>query len=130
VDSDLDDLRERLRRFADDRDWHRFHTPKNLAMALAGETGELVAELQWLTEEQIQAGLLQGALRQRLADEMADVLIYLVRLSDVTSIDLLSEAAAKIDRNEDRYPVELSRGNAAKYTDLHDRSRPEPETDR
>ena len=109
---DLKDLAERLRAFAAVRHWETFHSPKNLAMALAGEVGELVAELQWLSEDETQAEHLDEALRHRLADEVADVLIYLVRFADVCAIDLLTEAHAKIARNESRYPVELSRGSA------------------
>ncbi|GAA4208132.1 nucleotide pyrophosphohydrolase [Actinocatenispora rupis] len=113
------ELRGRLARFARERDWEQFHTPKNLAMAVAGEAGELAAVLQWLSEEQIAAELAQG-LRGPLADEMADVLLYLVRLADVCGIDLLREANAKIDRNGHRYPADLARGRATKYDALGD----------
>ncbi|GAA3040791.1 nucleotide pyrophosphohydrolase [Pseudonocardia yunnanensis] len=120
---DFEDLADRLRAFAAEREWETFHSPKNLAMALAGEVGELAAELQWLSEADAQPHRFDDSLRQRLADEVADVLIYLVRFADVCRIDLFTEAYAKIGRNESRYPVELSRGNAVKYTSLpgHDR---------
>jgi dCTP diphosphatase len=95
-------LAERLRRFAQERDWVRFHTPRNLALALAGEVGELSAELQWLTDEE--AAALSPEATARLADEMADVLIYLLRLADVTGVDLLAAASAKTDRNDVRFP--------------------------
>ncbi|MCP2259421.1 MazG nucleotide pyrophosphohydrolase domain-containing protein [Streptoalloteichus tenebrarius] len=113
-----EELAGRLGEFAAAREWERFHTPKNLAMALAGEAGELVAELQWLTDEEIRAALAEGPLRDRLADEAADVLLYLVRLCSVCDIDLVAAAHAKIARNERRYPVELARGNARKHTEL------------
>ena len=116
--SDLGRLKTRLRDFARTRAWDRFHTPKNLAMALGGEAGELLAELQWLSNEEVTEQLLDGDLRPRLEDEVADVLIYLLRFADVTGIDPVSAAWAKIERNEERYPVELARGNARKYTDL------------
>ena len=109
-----------IREFAVDREWLQFHTPKNLTMALGGEVGELQAELQWLTDLQVEAGLADGGLRDRLSDEVADVLIYLLRFADVTGIDPVSAAWAKIERNEDRYPVEKARGSALKYTDLAD----------
>src|SRR5690242_2636084 len=115
---DLDKLRDRLRAFTVARDWGQFHTPKNLAMALTGEAAELGAELQWLTDGQIAERLADPGFRARLEDEIADVFIYLVRLADVASIDLISAASAKIDRNEQRYPADHSRGIASKYTDL------------
>jgi NTP pyrophosphatase (non-canonical NTP hydrolase) len=87
-------------------------------MAIAGEAGELVAELQWTTDAEIDAGLKEGDLKSRLGHEMADVLIYLIRLADVCRIDLVDAAHAKIDLNEARYPVEAARGTAAKYNKL------------
>ena len=89
-------------------------------MALAGEVGELLAEIQWLTEEQIALQIAQDPLRGRVADEIADVLMYLVRFADVCGIDPMSAAWDKIERNEERYPVDKARGNARKYTDLAD----------
>lgn len=101
----LADLAARLRAFADARDWHQFHTPKNLAMAIAGEAGELAAELQWLEGEESRTAVLDDpALRERVSHEMADVLIYLVRLADVAGIDLLEAANAKVAINETRFP--------------------------
>lgn len=114
----LDELRDRLRGFAAEREWAQFHTPKNLAMALTGEVGELVAELQWLADAEIDAKIKDGALRDRLSDEVADVMLYLLRFADVCGIDLLAAAAAKVERNEQRYPADLARGRATKYTDL------------
>ncbi|MEV5544400.1 nucleotide pyrophosphohydrolase [Saccharopolyspora shandongensis] len=114
----LDDMRDQLRGFAAAREWEQFHTPKNLAMALTGEVGELVAELQWLGDAEIDAQLEGGTLRDRLSDEVADVMLYLLRFSDVCGIDLVAAAAAKVERNEQRYPADLARGTAAKYTEL------------
>ncbi|TCN39808.1 MazG-like nucleotide pyrophosphohydrolase family protein [Kribbella orskensis] len=116
----LETLRQELAEFAAERDWEQFHTPKNLAMALAGEVGELAAELQWLTDEEIRQGLATGVLRQRVAGEVADVFIYLLRLADVCGIELLSAAHAKVVENRVRYPVEKARGNARKYDELAD----------
>ena len=101
--SDLDALAARLRDFATARDWEQFHTPKNLAMALAGEAGELLEVFQWLTPEQ-SAAVLDGERAGDVEDELADVLIYLVRLADVLGVDLLAAADAKVDRNEQRFP--------------------------
>lgn len=115
----LDGLRARIDRFADERDWRQFHTPRNLVMALVGEVGELAGTMQWLTDDEVLRGLGEPELRRQVAYELADVLIYLVRLADVCDVDLLGEADAKIDRNEQRYPPQLARGRAAKYTHLH-----------
>ncbi|OSY35852.1 NTP pyrophosphatase (non-canonical NTP hydrolase) [Pseudonocardia autotrophica] len=114
---DLDDLAHRIEKFTDARDWGRFHTPRGLALALAGEVGELAAELQWKTDSELAAGI-SDDLRSRLSDEVADVLIYLIRFSQVCGIDPVEQAHAKVTRNEDRYPVAHSKGSAAKYTEL------------
>jgi NTP pyrophosphatase (non-canonical NTP hydrolase) len=106
--SDLDDLAERLRTFADSRDWQRYHTPKNLLMALSGEVGELVAELQWLSAVEADPAAWDDGLRERVTDEVADVMIYLVRFADVCAIDLIAAAHAKIERNEQRFPLAAS----------------------
>lgn len=118
VADSLEDLRSTLRGFADAREWAQFHTLKNLALALTGEVGELATVLQWLPDEEV-AGLVADAQRREaLADEMADVLIYLVRMADVAGIDLLTEAKRKVAKNALRYPVEEARGRADKYTQL------------
>lgn len=117
---ELSQLSRRLGDFARAREWDQFHTPRNLAMALAGEVGELLAELQWATDEQVEAAMRSdSAFRQRVEAEFADVLNYLVRLADVMQVNLLEAAERKIDENEQRYPPELARGNARKYTEHH-----------
>lgn len=103
--NEFEALRDRLRDFADARDWGKFHSPRNLALALAGEVGELCAELQWVPDEQVPGHLSDPAARARVADEVADVLIYLIRFADVCGIDPLTESRAKIDRNEVRFPA-------------------------
>src|SRR5689334_15905905 len=105
----------RLREFAAERDWDQFHSPKNLAMALVGEAGELAAEFQWLTEAQSQAP--DPAQLARIRAECADVLNYLVRLADKLGIDLIAAADEKIDDNARRYPADKVRGNSKKYTE-------------
>ena len=102
--SDLGDLQDAIRDFADRRDWQQFHTPKNLAMALCGEAGELAAELQWLTPAE-SSSLVDAAL-DRLRFEAADVAIYLLRLCDVTGIDLAAAVREKLAINETRFPAE------------------------
>ena len=112
----LTELRDAMRRFAAERDWDRFHTPKNLAMALSGEAGELIEHFQWLTAEE--SASLPAPVREEVALEMADVLLYLVRLGDVLGIDLAEAARRKIAINAQRYPVVRVRGRAVKYDRL------------
>lgn len=102
--SEFEEMRNRLREFAAARDWEQFHTPRNLALALCGEAGELAAELQWVADDGVAEHLLDPEAFGRLADEVADVAIYLVRFADVCGIDLVTAVHAKIDRNETRFP--------------------------
>ncbi len=110
----LTSLRADLRRFAEAREWQQFHTPKNLAMALSVEAAELVECFQWLTPEQ--SAKLNAGDRRAVEEETADVLLYLLRLSDVLDIDLLQAAQRKMKLNARKYPVALSRGSARKYS--------------
>ncbi|THF63443.1 nucleotide pyrophosphohydrolase [Pseudothauera rhizosphaerae] len=112
----LETLRDALREFAAAREWEQFHTPKNLAMALSGEAGEVIEHFQWLTAEQSAA--LPDGVRGEVALELADVLLYLVRLADVLGIDLAEAARRKLAINAERYPVEAARGRADKYDRL------------
>ena len=112
----FEDLRARLAQFAAERDWDQFHNPKNLAMAVAGEVGELVEHFQWLTPEQ--AASLSDATREDVALEAADVLLFLLRLCDKLGIDLAAAAERKLELNAAKYPVEKSRGVATKYDKL------------
>jgi NTP pyrophosphatase (non-canonical NTP hydrolase) len=112
----LESLREQLAVFAAERDWDQFHNPKNLAMALAGEAGELVEHFQWLTFEE--AANLPRVTRDEVALECADVLLFLLRLADKLDIDLAAAADKKIALNAKKYPVAKSRGRATKYNKL------------
>jgi NTP pyrophosphatase (non-canonical NTP hydrolase) len=114
--SDLDSIKQRLREFAAARDWDQFHSPKNLSMALSVEVAEIVEHLQWLSEEQ--SSNLSQKKTGEVATELADTLLYLVRLADKLDIDLLQAAHRKIELNEQKYPVEKARGHARKYTEL------------
>ena len=114
--SDLLALRDALRAFAEARDWGQFHTPKNLAMALIGEAAEVVEHFQWRTAEASAA--LPAADRAEVALELADVLLYLVRLADVLGVDLADAAQRKLLINETRYPADKAHGRADKYTRL------------
>lgn len=109
-------LRLRIREFAAARAWERYHTPKNLAMALSVEAAELVEPFQWLTAEQSQH--LDRNQHEAVRQEIADVLIYLTRLADVLEIDLLQAAADKLALNARKYPVDQAYASALKYSDL------------
>ena len=112
----LENLRARLAAFAAERDWDPFHNPKNLAMAVAAEAGELVEHFQWLTPAQ--AVSLPPAAREEVALECADVLLFLLRLCDKLDIDLAAAAGRKLALNAKKYPVGKSRGKATKYNKL------------
>jgi dCTP diphosphatase len=111
---DLEALAVELRRFAADRDWERFHTPKNLAISLAIEVGEVLEQVQWGSDAEIAARLGSEDGRTAMVEELADVLIYLIRLAEVLDIDLLEAASAKIKANAERYPADEVRGSSAK----------------
>lgn len=109
-----------LQCFADDRDWQHFHTPKNLAIALSVEASELLEIFQWMTPEESQLEQLSDATRQNIEEEIADVLIYLVRLSDQLQMDLQSAYEWKIRANADKYPVETTRKREVPLGDVSD----------
>ena len=109
----LEEFKNRIREFTKERDWDQFHSPKNLSMALAGEVGELLEHFQWLTEEQSKS--LDPDKQKEVAEELADILIYLIRTADKLDVDLPSAVDAKIEENERRYPADRARGSSAKY---------------
>ncbi len=111
----LTDLRDRLRQFAAERDWDQFHSPKNIVMALSVEVAELQEHFQWLTEEQSRN--LDEKTKAEVADEIADVQNYLVRLADKLGIDILEAAAVKFEKNIEKYPADKVRGSSKKYSD-------------
>ena len=108
-------LRDKLRNFVAERDWDQFHSPKNLAMALSVEAAELMEHFQWLTEAE--SHRLPPEKLEEVRDEMADVLVYLVRLADKLEVDLLAAAAQKIEKNALKYPAARVRGSMKKYSD-------------
>jgi NTP pyrophosphatase (non-canonical NTP hydrolase) len=111
---DIEKLQQHLAAFAKERDWGRFHSPKNLAMALNVEAGELLELFQWLTEEQSRNP--DSETREHTRQELADILIYLIRLAGELGIDLEKAVEDKMRINAEKYPVELAKGNATKYT--------------
>ena len=115
----LTHLRDRLRAFAEERDWEQFHTPKNLVMALMVEVAEVMEHLQWVGGEE--SCDLSGSVREALSEEIGDCLIYLVRLADRVGVDPVAAAHAKIEVNAAKYPAARVRGSAAKYTSYDQR---------
>jgi NTP pyrophosphatase (non-canonical NTP hydrolase) len=101
--NEIEELKAEIRKFAISRDWEQFHTPKNLAMAITGEAGELAAEFQWLTAEQSTPGALTQDQLELISLEIADVQIYLLRLVDVLGIDVVDAVRRKIQINEERF---------------------------
>jgi NTP pyrophosphatase (non-canonical NTP hydrolase) len=117
--SSIAELTARVRAFAQERNWEQFHTPKNLAMALAGEVGELLAELQWLSPEQSAAVMQDEELGPRVRAEIGDVTIYLVRLADVLGVDLVQAAIDKLEESGRRYTVEAAHSSITKIRGDH-----------
>ncbi len=115
---DVRGLARAVEEFATERDWTQFHTPKNLAMALTGELGELVEIFQWMSPEQSSRAGSDPETAQALRDELADVLIYLVRLAEVLGVDLDDAVRAKLARNALKYPADKVRGSHRKYDKL------------
>lgn len=109
---------EALKEFAGARDWAQFHSPKNLVMALSGEVGELNEIFQWMTEADSFKAASSEATAKAVRDEIADVALYLIRLSDVLGIDLNEAVSSKLATNAAKYPVDLSRGVSTKYNKL------------
>jgi len=109
-------LRDKLRQFAAERDWDQFHSPKNLAMALSVEAAELLEHFQWLSDAESAA--LAPEKRIKIREELADVLLYLIRLADKLDIDLATAAADKLNVNAQKYPIQKARGSNKKYTEF------------
>jgi NTP pyrophosphatase (non-canonical NTP hydrolase) len=111
---EINKLQEEIAQFAAERDWEKFHTVKNLVLALVGEAGELASVVQWL--ENVDKNFLESneKIREELADELADVFIYLLRIADVAGIDITKAAQDKMHKNSNRYTIEKSFGNAEK----------------
>ena len=111
-------LTRRLIDFRDARDWRQFHSLKDLLLSLNLEAAELLELAQWKGEEEFEAAATHAPLKQRLEEECADVFLYLLLIAERAGIDLLAAADAKIDRNEEKYPVEKAKGTARKYSRL------------
>ena len=115
----LEDLRREVAQFAKDRDWDQFHSVRNLVLAMVGEVGEVAEILQWTDDDKV-TELLNAGGRERLAEELADVLIYLIRVADRSGVNLEQAVRDKLVSNSEKYPKDKSRGSAKKYTQLND----------
>jgi NTP pyrophosphatase (non-canonical NTP hydrolase) len=115
---DIKPLAAALEQFASSRDWGQFHSPKNLVMALGGEVGELTEIFQWMTEEQSRSAGSDPHSEQAVKDELADVMLYLVRLASVLGVDLNEAVTDKLRENARKYPTDKARGSNKKYTEL------------
>jgi NTP pyrophosphatase (non-canonical NTP hydrolase) len=113
---DIEKLQRVLREFATERDWEQFHSPKNLAMALNVEAGELLEIFQWLTEKE--SSNPNDKVLEKAGEELADIILYSIRLADRLGLDMNSEVKRKIEANSKKYPVDKSKGNAKKYNEL------------
>ncbi len=112
------DLKSRVLAFVRERDWEQFHAPKNLSMALAAEAGELMEHFLWATPEQSRAIASDAGKRAKIAEELADVVIYALEFANATGLDVAAAIEAKMAANAKKYPVEKSRGRSDKYTEL------------
>ena len=112
------ELKARVLAFARERDWEQFHTPKNLSMALAAEAAELMEHFLWAAPEASRAVVLDPVKRQKISEELADVVIYALEFANVTGLDLAATIQTKMAANAQKYPVEKARGRAEKYTEL------------
>lgn len=115
---DYSSLSEALRQFAAERDWEKFHSPKNLVMALTGEVGELVEVFQWMSEEASRSAAHDPQTAGAVREELADVLLYVVRAADMLGVDLNAAVVDKLRANAEKYPVDAARGTSKKYTEL------------
>ncbi|MHC4472344.1 MAG: nucleotide pyrophosphohydrolase, partial [Planctomycetota bacterium] len=113
-----EELVRSVARFRDERDWAQFHNPKDLAVSIAIEAAELLEHFQWKSRDEVAAFLAEPGARDRVAEEMADVLILLLSASEAVGVDLYEATLAKIEKNAAKYPVEKARGNAKKYDSL------------
>lgn len=114
----VDELKTRILAFARERDWEQFHAPKNLSMALAAEAGELMEHFLWVASEESHAIARDESKREKIADELADVIIYALEFANVTGLDVSTAIAKKMSANAKKYPVEKARGRAEKYDQL------------
>ena len=113
---EIEKIQAILAEFATERDWDQFHNPKNLAMAMSVEASEILEHFQWLTPEQAEVMKADPEIKPLVSEEIADVMIYLLRIADTLEVDIEEAVFAKIEKNAEKYPVSLSKGQATKYS--------------
>ncbi|WP_246562464.1 nucleotide pyrophosphohydrolase [Rickettsiella endosymbiont of Dermanyssus gallinae] len=116
---DVDKLKEKLAEFAKVREWERFHSPKNLSMAVAGEVGELLEIFQWYTEQESRCVKNDPLVKERVSHELADIVLYVTRIADQLDIDLNTAILNKLAINNSKYPASKVKGSAKKYTEYN-----------
>lgn len=116
--STINDLKEMLMKFRDEREWKQFHTPNNLAQAISIEANELMEEFLWKTDEEIEVLFQKEEFRQKVSHELADVVTFCLNFANAMDIDVSQSIHEKMKKNQTKYPVEKSKGNATKYTQL------------
>lgn len=114
----LQEIKDKVLAFAQERDWEQFHSPKNLSMAIAAEAAELMEHFLWQSPEQSRTDVEAEKLRVKVEEELADVFIFAIEFANMTKIDLAAAIEAKMKRNAEKYPVEKARGRSDKYTEL------------
>jgi dCTP diphosphatase len=117
---DIEAIQKFQQQFSKERDWDQFHTPKNLSMALSAEVGELLEIFQWLTADESTPNSLSPKKLQDVSEELSDILYYVIRIAGVMGIDLEKSIWSKMKENAQKYPVNLAKGNARKYTELRE----------
>ena len=116
--TNVHELKEKIKKFCEDRDWDQYHNAKDLAIGLITESSELLEHFRFKSDEQVEEMFKSAEKKEELTDEMADVLFFLLRLAQRYDIDLVTELNRKMEKNEKKYPVEKSRGLNKKYTEL------------
>lgn len=114
----IQDLKTKIKQFADERDWEQFHTPKNLSMAIAAEAAELMEHFLWKDSQESSDILKNSLKRQEVEEELADILIFALEFANIANFDVSTIIKAKMLKNAQKYPVEKAKGRANKYTDL------------
>ena len=114
----LQEIKDKVLAFAQEREWEQFHSPKNLSMAISAEAAELMEHFLWQSPEESRGDIQDDALRAKIEEEIADVFIFAIEFANMTGIDLAAAIETKMQRNAEKYPVEKAKGRSAKYTEL------------